>query len=103
MADETQGGSLESFVDQILFEKNADSLSPEVRQEMKNDLLERVERRVNAAVVAALPSEKAEEFEKLVETASGEEIQAYCQKNIPDIEGVIAKELLEFKALYQSV
>ncbi len=94
--------TLNGFVDQILFERGADALPEEVQAQMKQDLTKRAEDRINAGVLAALPPEQLEAFEKIVESGSGEEIDAFTRTHVPNLEEVIGKELADFKALYLS-
>lgn len=94
--------TLNGFVEQLLFERGADALPEEVQAQMKQDLMKRAEDRINAGVLAALPPEELEAFEKIVESGSSEEIEAFTRTRVPNLEEVIGKELADFKALYLS-
>jgi hypothetical protein len=67
---------------------------------MKKDLLERINDRINAAVLENIPVEKIEYFEKLLDKGEEKEIQSFCQRNIFNLEEIIAKELVAFKKSY---
>ena len=94
--------ALSAFIDQILFERAADALPEEVQKQMKEDLRKRAEDRINASMLAAVPSNQLPGFEKLVQSGNLAEIQAFCEKHIPNAAELIGKELAEFKALYLS-
>lgn len=94
--------ALDGFIEQILFERGSSSLSEEIQAQMKQDLAKRAEDRINAGVLAALPPEQLEAFEKIVESGSGEEIEAFTRTHVPNLEEVIGKELADLKALYLS-
>ena len=93
---------LEIFVDKLMEEKDFGGLDPEVVAQIKSDLLDRVEDRVNAAILANLSPEKLEYFEKLLEQSEAEEIQAFCRRNIYDLDQIIANELADFRGTYLS-
>lgn len=92
--------AIDSFVDRLLLEKKFEVTDPEVLEKIREDLAERAEDRVNMAVLANMPEEKLAEFNRLLDTATLPEIQEYCQENIPDLDEVIAKELVNFRNIY---
>ena len=94
--------ALNGFIEQILFERGAGALPEDVQAQMKQDLMKRAEDRINAGILAALPPEQLESFEKIVTNGSREEIEAFTRTHIPNLDEVIGKELAEFKALYLS-
>jgi len=91
---------LSQFVSRLVAEKGLSNCDPEVLAQVKLDLLDRVEDRINAAIVANLPVDKLEYFEKLVDRADEAEIQAFCSRNIQGFDEIIAKELVEFRKTY---
>lgn len=92
--------ALNTFVDHLVSQKGLGNLAPEVLEQMKRDLVERVEQHVNASVVAALPPEKLEEFDQLLEKESADKIQKFCEQNIPHLQDVVAATLVKFEATY---
>ncbi len=92
--------TMEQFVDQLVAQKDLSNVAADVLVELKKDLLARLEDRVNMALVAAMPPEKIEEFEALVDQENAEAIQAFCKEHIPNMEEVIAGELLQFQQTY---
>lgn len=92
---------LEDFVDKMVSEKREfEGLEPEVIKQIKNDLLSRIEDRINATIVNNIPEDKMPEFEKLSENGKDEEVQAFCEENIPDFAQLIASELIAFRQTY---
>lgn len=94
--------SINAFVDDLVKSRNLDSLDPEVAAQLKTDLLDRVEDRINAVILANIPPEKLEHFEKLLDQSSSEEVQSFCRRNIYGLPEIIAKELAEFRETYLS-
>ena len=92
--------SLEQFVDRLVEEKDFKGLREPVIQQIKKDLLSRVENIINAMILQKMPAEKLNDFEKLLDSKAGEKkIQSFCQKNILDLDQEIASTLLRFVIL----
>lgn len=99
---QNNSNSLTEFVDGLIKSRGLDDLDAEVVVQLKSDLLGRVESRINAAVLANIPPEKLEHFEKLLNQSSPEEIQSFCRRNVYDLPEIIAKELADFRETYLS-
>lgn len=94
--------TLEAFVDKLIEEKGLSSMADDVLTQMKADLLSRVEDRVNAEMLEALPSEKVEAFEELLnqESSTGDDVSSYLKENIPQFDEVLANALMGFRHTY---
>lgn len=92
--------NIEEFVDKLIEDKGFNEQDPDIIAQMKSDLLDRVENRINAMIISKLNPEKLPDFEKVLDSDSKEEIQKFVKENIPDIEEKVAKELLDFKNIY---
>ncbi len=92
--------NLETFVGRLIEEKGLNNLEDQVLLQIKNDLLSRLEDRINAAILAGLPSEKLDEFQKIVDTGNKENINEFCGNNIKDFDELIAGELMSFRQTY---
>lgn len=90
---------LERFIDDLMEERGFTSEPPEVQAQIKTDLLESVERRVNSMILANLPPDDLADFEAALD-GSEEEVQAFLKKRIPDIDQKVATELLNFRIAY---
>lgn len=91
---------INSFVDLLIEKKGFNETDPDVIAQIKSDLLDRVENRINAMIVSNLNGDKLSDFEKLLENGSEEEMQAFVKSDIPDIDEKVARELLTFKNIY---
>jgi hypothetical protein len=91
---------LNQFVGSLIKERNMPNVAPEVLDQMKKDLRERVDDRINVGIVKYVPAEKLADFEKLLDSGTDEEVQSFLAANIPDFNEVIAKELLDFRTTY---
>ena len=98
--ENTPSEALSFFVDQLVAEKKFENLDVSVMDQIKSDLLDRVEDRINAATLEHMPPERLEEFNQILESEDMEKIQAFCQLSIPDFDNVIAKELMNFRNTY---
>jgi len=94
--------NLEDFVDKLIEEKGFGEKDPEVLEQIKLDLIDRVEDRINAMVMERLPVDALEEFETKLDSGSPEEIQKFILAYIPDIKDRTAFELMSFKSMYLS-
>lgn len=95
--------SLDLFVEKLVAEKKFPELDAEVLTQIKADVKVRAEQHINGAIFAALPPEKVEEFDKLLNTATEEEIQKFCSENIGDVTEVTALALINFRNSYLGV
>lgn len=92
--------SLETFVDRLLEEKGLANLDNETLVQAKKDLTDRLENRLNAAILEKMPPQYLEEFEKILDKQNEEETQAFCNEKIPNLPEILAAELAEFRVIY---
>ncbi len=81
-------------------EKDLSDVDDDVKEQMKRDLYDRVEDRINAAMVANLPADKVAGFNEVLDKGNEEAVQAYCASAIPNLAEVVAQELLSFQETY---
>lgn len=92
---------LKEFAKQLVKEKNFQGIDdPEIFKQLEEDLYERLEERVNAEILAALPPEKLEEFDRLLDVGSREEVSDFCEANVPNLQEVMTNALGAFRARY---
>ena len=94
--------NLEKFVDELVAQKGFSEKDPEILEQIKLDLLDRVEDRINAMIMSNLSPDQLEQFEKKLDTGSDEDIQSFVKKCIPDFKERAAFELVSFKSMYLS-
>jgi len=94
----------QDFIDILLDEKFAsrqEDITPEIKQELKRDLIKQMDNFVMASVLDRFSNEEVQEFEKLIkEGKTREELQQFAQKHIPDFSDFVANVLIEFQTVY---
>lgn len=89
------------FVHEIINQKpDFSELEPEVKEELIQDLLQRAESRVKSVIVTNTPEDALVELELLIDTNDQEKLQAFYEKNIPNLPALIASELLALRSMY---
>src|SRR5436190_2207104 len=96
----TKAADLEVYVERLVSEKGMEGLDPEILKEVKADLMDRLENRLNATIIANMPAEKLGEFEKILDTDDAKKMQEFTAAQIPDLEQVLALEMLNFRESY---
>lgn len=92
--------NIEEFVDRLIKDKGFNESDPDVVAQMRLDLLDRVENRINAMILSNIKTENIESFKKVLDEGSEEQIQEFVKKDVPDIDEKVAMELLTFKNIY---
>lgn len=97
--------ALSGFVDVLIAEKHFDELEPEVIAEIKQDLLDRIENHINAAVLDRLPNNQVAEFERLLDNENKDsgQIQQFIQSHVPDLERLVQQTLASFRNTYLGI
>ena len=93
--------TINNFVENLIKDKGLAGLEPNILDQMKLDLIERVENRVNAVILENMPPTELEKFEQLLdESATDEQIQSFCREKILNLDSVLSTALLEFRTTY---
>jgi hypothetical protein len=100
MSKQISSEAVTIFVDRLVEEKKFENLDLEVLDQIKADLNDRVEDRINAVILEHMPPDKLEDFNKLLDSEDAEKIQLFCQENVKNLDNVIAKGLLDFRSSY---
>ena len=99
----TLSPSLDNFVDELLAAQGIDQLEPEVRDQLAQDLTDRLNDRLEAAMIAELPENKLPELEALLDQqVETNKLQKFFAENIVDLPAVLARELAAFRQSYLS-
>lgn len=94
---------IDQFINQLVIEAEMNKgLEEDVFNQLKKDLRERLENRINAAILSQIPENKLEEFEKLLDEDNKNATQAFCSENVPNLTELIASEFLGFRNRYIS-
>lgn len=92
--------TIEAFVSKLLEEKGVTGLEPEVIEQLKQDLIERAENIVNAEILNNMPESALEDFNKILDDGSEEDIQKFCSDHIKNLDEVVAGGLIKLKNIY---
>lgn len=92
--------ALDQFVDRLLEEKAYFDVDEETVLQIKKDLSDRLEDKINASLLEKMPPENLEEFEKLLDEGNTQKIQEFCQAHILNLDEVVAAALMDFRRLY---
>jgi ATP phosphoribosyltransferase len=95
-----QSEAINHFIDRLIQEKALENIDAETMEQIRKDLADRIEDRINASILAKMPTEKLEEFDKILDSNDEEKIQSFCQANIPELNELIAGELMNFRNIY---
>ena len=97
---ENKKDELDIFAEKLLKERGLENLEEEIFIQMRKDLRDRIEDRINVAIAGNIPPEKLEYFEKLLDQSDEKEIQLFCHRNIPNLTEITAGELTGFRKEY---
>ncbi|HBO64675.1 TPA: hypothetical protein DD425_01810 [Candidatus Saccharibacteria bacterium] len=93
---------LDQFIKDIIDAKKLPGITDEAKagllEEMRDGLLDKI----NRALIEALPEEKVNEFNQLLDTpdVSDEQVQLFIEQSGVDTQKVTAQAMLEFRNLY---
>jgi hypothetical protein len=91
---------IQQFLDQLLLEQGFSKESPEVLQELREDLEKRMNYHLDMAVASAIPEDKIDEFNAVLESESEEKIKEFITQHVPDLQSVMTKALESFRDIY---
>jgi hypothetical protein len=92
------------FLNKMLTDAGMDTTSPEVREQMMNDLKNRLEERFFATILSNLSEEKVTELRELTEKgADQDKMGQFITGNIPNADELFAQSMLSFRDTYLGV
>ena len=95
--------SIDEFVHWVLSEDpTLDKVDAEVKKQLEAEYVSALEDEITAALVDALPTDKLEDAEKLLDHSPMSELQDWIEQQVPDTKEIIAGILLRFRNDYQS-
>ena len=101
MDDTTQQPTLSDYADTLIKEKNFTTLTPGTYEQIKEDVLTRLNDFLIAKVIAKMTDSQIKEFNTLLETNPvDEKIQDFINSNIQDPGLVIGDILIDFRKKY---
>lgn len=96
-----QGQAYSQYVDKLIEEKGFPDITPEIREEIKKDVLRRLDDFIAARIIAGLSDEDVNTFEQMLKDAKPEpEIQKFVTEHITDFVEFLTNVLVEFRGVY---
>lgn len=94
--------ALDKFLNDILADKNLSGVNDEARGYLISDLKTRLTDQINRALIDALPGEKTDEFNTLLddESITDEQVQQFMIDSGIDVKRIAARAMLVFRDLY---
>lgn len=96
--------ALSKFINDIIDAKNFKALDSDVRHQLEQDLKNRLLDQIDRAVLGALPENKIDGFNDLLDrNASQQEVQQYIANSGVDTKKITLETMLRFRSLYLGV
>jgi hypothetical protein len=93
--------AIDEFVESLIEAKNYKTLTLEMREELKKDVIDRVQDFIIAKTIAKLSDQQAKDFGVLLDTDPDDKtIQEFIAKAIPDAPAFIGDTLFAFRQTY---
>ncbi len=92
--------NLEAFVNRLIEEKGFAGKDIEIVEQIRLDLLDRVEDQINAMIMSNLPEDSLKDFQKSLESKDNDASIVFIKKHIPDLDEKVAEVLMSFKIMY---
>lgn len=93
--------TLDDFAESLIADKQYTTLSPEMKEELKKDILQRAHDYLLAKTIAKLDDQQAQELDALLDkNPKDDEVQDFIAKAIPDSATFIGDTLFQFRQVY---
>lgn len=93
--------ALSKFISDIIDAKGYKTLDSDVRRQLEQDLKNRLLDQIDRAVLEALPENKIDGFNDLLDrNASQQEVQQYIANSGVDTKKITLETMLRFRSLY---
>ena len=91
---------LYNYIDNLLTKKGV-NVSPEVREQLIDDMVQRVLDIIDREVIAVMSDSDVTKLNELLDNNSpDEEVQSHIAKSVPHMEEIVATTLRRFSAAY---
>jgi hypothetical protein len=91
-----QENMFNSLLDNYIAQPKYAAMTPEEKENFKNQLIQNFNQRISAVVTINMPDENKEEFLQVLERDNEEETGEFIKKHIPNIEQIIGNEASAF-------
>ena len=94
--------SIDEFIESLLNDKGVTNIEPEIKEELKADMKERLEDEINRAAVEALSEEKADELVKLIDQPdfTNEKMTEFMKNSGVNLTEIVLDTMLKFRSFY---
>lgn len=100
MPNDTQY-TLDDFAETLIKDKQYKTMTPEIHDELKKDILQRVHDYLLAKTIAKLSDDQAKSLSTLMDTnPSDEVVQDFIAKSIPEAPDFVGDTLFSFRQTY---
>ena len=86
-----------NFIDQLVAEKGFETEDVEVLDQIKSDLMTRLEDRINAMIINNIGEEH---LDAIVDSKNEEKMALFIKANISDFDEKLAQEMISFRLMY---
>lgn len=73
----------------------------QVKAQLAADYIDALEDEITAAILAELQAEKLPLLERMLDNSTRDEIQAWCAKEVPQLDEITSTVLVRFRREYQ--
>ncbi len=92
---------IKAYIEGILKDANMTTLTPEMHEEMVNELFARLDSYMTSVIVDNMPEENLEEFIKMNEEKKPrEEIEKFLQEKVPNVQDKLTNAFADFREMY---
>ncbi|MBQ1298516.1 hypothetical protein IIY24_01610 [Candidatus Saccharibacteria bacterium] len=94
--------SIDDFIESILKDKGMIELDPEVKAELKEDMVKRLTDQINKAAIMQLSEEKTAELNRLIDDPNftDEKMTEFMKNSGVNLTQVALETMLKFRGLY---
>ncbi len=94
--------NVDDFIASLLKDKGIDNIEPEILEELKADMKNRLLDQIDRAAVQALPADKAEELARLIDEPdfTNEKMAEFMQNSGVNLTEVALDTMLRFRSYY---
>jgi hypothetical protein len=89
-----------AFVSKLVEQKFPNGLDDEVKQQLINDLLQRLEDQLNRLIINSLNDTQLAKMEHLIDTDQVDKMQDFLYKEGINVQSLVARVMAEFQASY---
>ncbi len=101
MAKVGNNNNIQAYIDQLIKDKHFPDLTDEVREQVKQDLIVRLDDFIAARIISALSDEEVVQFETLLKEKKPEnQVQQFIVDQMEDLIDLLTETLLEFRGVY---